>query len=93
MLFSRTGKEPLGGCNVTPFAQEKVDSSATKGLSFRRLHRGSYGGVTIHATDGDDMERRLAAAQRRHVDQLTRDMEEVVYRQNRSNFGAGASAL
>src|SRR5271165_3079344 len=28
MLFSRTGKEPLGGCNVTPFAQEKVDGSA-----------------------------------------------------------------
>src|SRR5580692_415188 len=25
MLFSR--KEPLGGCNVTPFAQEKVDGS------------------------------------------------------------------
>jgi hypothetical protein len=27
MLFSRPGKEPLGGCNVTPFAQEKVDGS------------------------------------------------------------------
>ena len=25
--FSRPGKEPLGGCNVTPFAQEKVDGS------------------------------------------------------------------
>jgi hypothetical protein len=25
MLFSRPGKEPLGGCNVRPFAQEKVD--------------------------------------------------------------------
>jgi hypothetical protein len=25
MLFSRPGKEPLGGCNVAPFAQEKVD--------------------------------------------------------------------
>src|SRR5271169_6770191 len=28
MLFSRPGKEPLGGCNVTPFAQEKVDGAA-----------------------------------------------------------------
>jgi hypothetical protein len=28
MLFNRTGKEPVGGCNVTPFAQEKVDGSA-----------------------------------------------------------------
>ena len=28
MLFSRSGKEPLGGCNVTPFAQEKVDGAA-----------------------------------------------------------------
>jgi hypothetical protein len=27
MLFSRPRKEPLGGCNVTPFAQEKVDGS------------------------------------------------------------------
>jgi tetratricopeptide (TPR) repeat protein len=27
MLFSRPEKEPLGGCNVTPFAQEKVDGS------------------------------------------------------------------
>src|SRR5277367_3460951 len=27
MLFSRPGKEPLGGCNVTPFAQEKVDGA------------------------------------------------------------------
>src|ERR1700758_5572430 len=27
MLFSRPGKEPLGRCNVTPFAQEKVDGS------------------------------------------------------------------
>src|SRR5271169_5362320 len=27
MLFSRPGKEPLGGCNVTPFAQEKIDGS------------------------------------------------------------------
>jgi hypothetical protein len=28
MVFSRPGKEPLGGCNVTPFAQEKVDGAA-----------------------------------------------------------------
>ena len=28
MLFSRPGKEPLGGCDVTPFAQEKIDGSA-----------------------------------------------------------------
>ena len=28
MLFSRPGKEPLGGCNVTSFAQEKVDGAA-----------------------------------------------------------------
>ena len=27
MLFSCPGKEPPGGCNVTPFAQEKVDDS------------------------------------------------------------------
>jgi hypothetical protein len=27
MLFSRPGKEPLGGYNVTPFAQEKSDGS------------------------------------------------------------------
>src|ERR1700745_4274891 len=27
MLFSRPGKESLGGSNVTPFAQEKVDGS------------------------------------------------------------------
>jgi hypothetical protein len=27
MLFSRPGKEPLGGCNVTSFAQEKGDGS------------------------------------------------------------------
>ena len=27
MLFSRPGKESLGGCNVTPFAQEKVDGA------------------------------------------------------------------
>jgi hypothetical protein len=27
MLFSRPGKEPLGGYNVTPFAQEKIDGS------------------------------------------------------------------
>ena len=27
MLFSRPGKEPLSGCNVTPFTQEKVDGS------------------------------------------------------------------
>jgi hypothetical protein len=25
--LNRPGKEPLGGCNVTPFAQEKVDRS------------------------------------------------------------------
>jgi hypothetical protein len=49
----------------------------------------NVGGGTIHATDGDDMEKRLAAAHRRHVDQLTRDMEEVVYRQNRSSRDAG----
>ena len=28
MLFSRPGKELLGGCDVTPFAQEKVDGAA-----------------------------------------------------------------
>jgi len=28
MLFSRPGKEPLGGCNVTLLAQEKVDGAA-----------------------------------------------------------------
>jgi hypothetical protein len=28
MLFSRPGKEPLGGIDVTPFAQEKVDGAA-----------------------------------------------------------------
>src|SRR6478752_9603610 len=27
MLPRRPGKEPLGGCNVTPFAQEKIDGS------------------------------------------------------------------
>jgi hypothetical protein len=27
MLFSRPGKEPLGGCNITPSAQEKIDGS------------------------------------------------------------------
>ena len=28
MLPRRPGKEPLGGCNVTPFAQEKIDGAA-----------------------------------------------------------------
>jgi hypothetical protein len=28
MLFSRPGKEPLGGCNIKPLAQEKVDGAA-----------------------------------------------------------------
>jgi hypothetical protein len=27
MLLRCPGKEPLSGCNVTPFAQEKVDGS------------------------------------------------------------------
>jgi hypothetical protein len=35
------------------------------------------------------MEKRLAAAHRRQVDQLARDMEEVTYRQNRSNLDEG----
>src|ERR1700760_1648540 len=36
-LFSRPGKEPLGGRNVTPFAQEKVDGSTP---AYRRRDRG-----------------------------------------------------
>ena len=46
--------------------------------------------ITIHGT-GPDMEHRLAAYHRRHIDQMTRDLEEVVYRRNRSAFD-GATA-
>jgi hypothetical protein len=35
---------------------------------------------------GEDMERRLAQYHRNHIDQMSRDLEEVIYRQNRSRF-------
>jgi hypothetical protein len=46
--------------------------------------------ITIHGTE-PDMEHRLAAYHRRHIDQMTRDLEEVVYRRTRSAFD-GATA-
>jgi hypothetical protein len=50
----------------------------------------NVGGVTIHGT-GPDMEHRLAAYHRRHIDQMSRDLEEVVYRRNRANFDGAAA--
>jgi hypothetical protein len=48
--------------------------------------------VTNHIHGGEDLENRMAAIHRRHLDQLHRDMEEVTYRQNRAAFD-GASAI
>jgi hypothetical protein len=45
----------------------------------------NVGGITIHGA-WSDMEHRLAAYHRRHIDRMSRDLEEVIYRRNRSNF-------
>jgi hypothetical protein len=47
--------------------------------------------ITIHGT-GEDMERRLAAYHRRHIDQMKRDIAEVAYLNNRASFD-GARAV
>jgi hypothetical protein len=53
----------------------------------------SVGDITIHATDGDDMQKKLEATHRRHVDALTQIVEDAVYSNNRKSFDQGMTAL
>jgi hypothetical protein len=46
--------------------------------------------ITINGTD-PGMEHRLAAYHRRHIDQMKRDLAEVVYLNNRANFDGAVS--
>jgi hypothetical protein len=48
--------------------------------------------VTNHIHGGEDLERRMAAIHKQHIDQLTKDIAEVTYRNNRSAFD-GAHAV
>ena len=45
-----------------------------------------------HGGDADEVHRRLAAAHRRHIDQMRRDLAEVEYINNRAAFD-GARAV
>src|SRR6516165_10227054 len=65
-----------------PIGQLLVPGSPAAGRSVTINY---HAPITIHGT-GPDMEHRLAAYHRRHIDQMTRDLEEVVYRRNRSAF-------
>lgn len=46
--------------------------------------------ITIHGT-GDNLEHRLAAIHRRHIDQMKRDLSEVTYLSNRASFDGARS--
>ena len=48
--------------------------------------------ITIHGT-GPDLEHRLAAAHRRHIDQMRRDLAEVEYMNKQSSLRSGQSYL
>jgi hypothetical protein len=48
MLFSRPGKEPLSGCHITPFAQEKVDGSTLLGVIAESVPKCTLSGIEEH---------------------------------------------
>jgi hypothetical protein len=48
--------------------------------------------VTNHINGGDNIEGKMAAAHKKHIDQMSKDLGEVVYLHNRANFD-GARAV
>jgi hypothetical protein len=50
--------------------------------------------MTIHAAGAtDDLQKQLADAHQRHVDALSKIMQEAVYQDNRKSLDQGATAL
>jgi hypothetical protein len=81
------------------FVPEGVDlNSVKRGIPTKGLGEASAAPVNInynvtnHIHGGEDLEHRMAAVHRRHLDQLSRDLAAVQYRHNRAAFD-GAQAV